>query len=174
MNQEHHGASWMMLIYFLNFKMRQAKVGMNINLLLLYLLISLSILCPQANCPPVVTLFPCCLSMTLPLLYQVQQWFHQKLFVQALSGEFMTAHREVKGQPNMIGCVGLPSFLLLSKAFWCACGWSKSPFLLELAATTGKKRWQSDFISKRKIFSLWSSGDQELSPKREHISENIS
>lgn len=89
MNQEHHGPSWMMLICFLNFKMRQAKVGMNINLLLLlYLLISLSILYPRANCLPAATLFPCCLSMTLHILHHVQQWFHQKLFVQTFSGEF--------------------------------------------------------------------------------------
>ena len=75
-------AAWMRLTYCVNFKMKQAKVVLNMNFPpLLGWLVSLSILHPESSSLWEATLFPCCLSMTLPLLHQVYQWIHQKLFM---------------------------------------------------------------------------------------------
>lgn len=155
-----------------SFKMKQAKVVMNINFPpLLGRLVSLRIKCPQSSSLSVATLLPCCLSVTLQLLYQLYQWIHQKLFVQ--ESRFHQGSSESHDRTQRCygstwsgggGRTALTSLALLLKAYLCACCLPTSPFLLESAATSDKWGWQSPLIFKQKTCCLWSSGDQEMSP----------
>lgn len=73
------------MVYCVNFRMRQTKVGRPVNFpLLLPLLLRLLgyPMSTMSSCLSVTALLACCLCTTLHLMYQVQQWLHQKLFLQ--------------------------------------------------------------------------------------------
>ncbi|EAW95274.1 hCG2040005 [Homo sapiens] len=117
------------MVYCVNFRMRQTKVGRPVNFPLL-LLLQLRLLgypmSTMSSCLSVIALLACCLCMTLHLMYQVQQWLHQKRSLQDSrlslgSSESHNRTQKLRARPNLTGCVGCISFLLISKASWYAC-----------------------------------------------------
>lgn len=135
------------MVYCVNFRMRQTKVGRQVNFPLL-LLLQLRLLgypmSTMSSYLSVTALLACCLCMTLHLMYQVQQWLHQMLSLQEsrLSQgvqNLIIEHREVKGQTQSDRMCWLHFLLLISKASWYACcDWSTIPFLSSPAATSAK------------------------------------
>ena len=98
----------------------------------------------RSSCLSVTVLLMCCFCVTLRLMYQVQQWLHQMLFLhesQFSQGTSKSHNRtqKLRERSNLIGCVGCVYFLLISKASWYACcDWSTIPFLSSPAATSAK------------------------------------
>ena len=110
------------MVYGASFTMRQTKVGRLGNFLLH--LVQLHLfgypVSTRSSCLSVTVLVTCCLCVTLRLMYQVQQWLHQMLFLHESqfsqgTSESHNRTQKLRERSNLIGCVGCVYFLLISK-----------------------------------------------------------